>query len=693
MHPIRYLCWAWLIHHGGVHSFQGWNCSSDAAKTTVISLVDPGECLTPQSNYRPSVNKTVQVLYEAGSKAVPVHRCKVVETRYVASCGFNSFSYGRKTVSFLSTLPIPPEDCTRASLTGILDVDGRRYYSKQLNEDTNEEEGEHVTFQLDDEDQFYAKGGLDDSFNCRTSDFTLGGVAYADAYLEIVRQIKVRQEIAILDREEGVLKFPDGLTVDASQGFAHDAELGTLTWTPTPEDCHNTYTEVYYGDASVRTRIPQAGEVHAGGTLLNGSLVLAHRGRNQAMGFRTDKPIRQCGRQCYRTQLPGFSLCFLAPLAEAIPLDKIEADTTLQLVDLRAQMAFLHLSMRGTLADAFSSLAGEICHSSQEMLRNRFAMTAFGNPYALNPSFGPGHFVSVAGAAAYVTKCAPVELVTRATDSCYQEVPVETEDGAWKGFANAINFLTQDHGSPTPCSDIAPMRYHLAGEWYCASPTVVKCQAAAQLPPRQTQPKPQDFTIGIDGGVFSPDQVRDYRDALKFHGSRQAVGPNLAWEAIGDQDEGTIRKPGTLGLPFNVDDLRKPAIDLIESQFPTLGYLTVITAIVAALVVFCAFKQIILGICKQYLLPAELNLAEKVVHTASSTAGKWFTERRRHQAQKKGRKAEERKRIEAPPSIEVPMAAEDLPPPFAAHQGAGGSVYPAAQLEAGLLTTADPRNF
>jgi hypothetical protein len=90
----------------------------------------------------------------------------------------------------------------------------------------------------------------------------------------------------------------------------------------------------------------------------------------------------------------------------------------------------------------------EIAHTHLE------AIAGVDNPYSLITIFGRGHLAIKAEGAAYVIRCAPVEVLPQSHKSCTEEIPV-TVDGL-EAFVDPNSCVIKSAGSPVHCNDVAP---------------------------------------------------------------------------------------------------------------------------------------------------------------------------------------------------------------------------------------------
>jgi hypothetical protein len=90
---------------------------------------------------------------------------------------------------------------------------------------------------------------------------------------------------------------------------------------------------------------------------------------------------------------------------------------------------------------------------------------ALDNPYSLIEVFGRGHLSTRAGAAVYVTRCAPVSVLPRAVTNSTSEIPVQFNGTDL--YVDPMSNVLKTLAVPIRCTDIALPRFSISRRWYC----------------------------------------------------------------------------------------------------------------------------------------------------------------------------------------------------------------------------------
>ena len=121
-------------------------------------------------------------------------------------------------------------------------------------------------------------------------------------------------------------------------------------------------------------------------------------------------------------------------------------------------------------------LTADLCQVDRKRLYNKLqALSGTSNQYALLDLYGPGHTVTVAGAIAYVTQCAPVEVTLAPYPNCTMEVPVFLNGPTQ--FADPYTYVLHEYGTKVVCNDIMTISWKINGVWMCALPIVHQCMS------------------------------------------------------------------------------------------------------------------------------------------------------------------------------------------------------------------------
>ncbi len=92
---------------------------------------------------------------------------------------------------------------------------------------------------------------------------------------------------------------------------------------------------------------------------------------------------------------------------------------------LESGMSFLQVKVSVTMREKLRLVKDTVCVNRWEIAHTRpEAVAGADNPYSLIAMFGKSHLAIKAGAAVYVKRCAPVEMVPWSCQNCTEEAPV-----------------------------------------------------------------------------------------------------------------------------------------------------------------------------------------------------------------------------------------------------------------------------
>ena len=288
-----------------------------------------------------------------------------------------------------------------------------------------------------------------------------------------------------------------------------------------------------------------------------------------------------CGSAAYKTHVKNLILFAHAHPSMSVATGNFSsspdgADTT----RLETELSFLQVRNSMQLAQKLRQVGAEICANRREIAQTRLeSIAATANPYSLISTFGHGHLVTKAGAAAYVTKCAPVDVTPRHTENCTAEIPVFW--GEKEVFVDPISFVIKPMGTLTRCNDIAPVRYCIADRWYCATPVLRECTPPKSLP---VEPVRIDETNvasqGLGRSIYSSKQLAEFAAFQDSQGTRQAYLAETAELAFSH-----MNGHGSFGLGLN-EYATGQIVDLIGLAFVPLYFIFGPPAITIVFIIF-----------------------------------------------------------------------------------------------------------
>ena len=601
-----------------------YDCEDVRSTVARVDLTSTGDCQDHGRLYGPPTSRRAQIVQVSVSRPVSVTRCLVVETRQVTRCGFNSITYGTVTTMWRQALEVGEEECRTAGRTGTLTFRGAEY-----------EVGDERIVQ----DKFYSRGGRTETDGCKTEDWSEYGRTWVSSYQHVLREVRVERILGTYNEATRTIALGAGLVVNATDpnGHAFDAHQGSLVWSMDRSRCRRANTELYHGMVEVQEKTLTGPHGRTPNPNLKGSLVLARDAdRSHAIGLQLRDPAQICDRQCYGTQLEGVIVCFLQALDARMDLVPEQYHREAALISRDAQQAFLHLTAGRRMEEWFAQLSESLCETNREVLTTKLKALASGSSYMLLGDYGLGHKVTVAGAVAYVHRCANKTAIMRDVDRCYREIPV-TVDGE-PAFADPFTYNLQPFGTEQPCTPVTPVAWHIMGKWYCSEPQVRACPSPIQLRPGQVKLEPQDYAIGIGGGTFSAADQAKHRQYTRVEGARGPASMAHAKHAVSNHDADA---GNGLGFGFDLDAAKGSVTQHLLDQFPALGWMGYAAAGLGVLVALGLGRTILLGALRARTLEEDRpGLVSQLLACLCSTSAY-----RAAQGWKRGRRQRRREKV------------------------------------------------
>jgi len=510
-----------------------YDCEDDKVKFDLIDVTEPKPCPDPIKDYEPTQKINVQVIQTETTYPIEAHQCSVTRSLKVTKCGFNSLTYGSKWLSWMEQLPLTPKECRNMIENQEYPLDGI-LISVPI--------GSQVT------KHSFVYGRVDSNGNCVVADFTVGGALFRGHYMESFITIYTKVVRGMVDASTGWVTFTNGLKARVSDEFLEDDTEGRMVWKNRKLDCKRQVSQVYKGEAELY----QYRKYGSNSPFLKESLILiADNVTKQYAGLVLKEPQQVCQTRCYGTQIPGIMACPFNQDVVPIPEGHFISYFNPKEVNIQTQVSFLHLTSQLQTRARFEDIIADICLLDRKIMFNKVqAIAGVENPYALNDLYGPGHHIYKMGVTAYVAKCPPVEANRAEFPNCTQEIPVLVK-GKLR-FADPLTFVLKPFPTLVVCSAVMPIRWKIGGEWYCASPEVRPCRAPAQLNVTSGVQRQyaSDMTAGLDGGIYTKEQLQEHRIFQLNHGSRDAVLSKLTTAAT-EYASGN----GRLGLVLSNQDI------------------------------------------------------------------------------------------------------------------------------------------
>ena len=120
----------------------------------------------------------------------------------------------------------------------------------------------------------------------------------------------------------------------------------------------------------------------------------------QFAGLLIQDSIEVCGVKCSMTQIEGIVICLRQSKVQGT---KFISSSVSSFVAVEAKAAYLTLDDRIHWGRSETMIHQELCRQSKQLIQTKLHTLASNSNYAILDITGPGHMVSTAGAAVYIT--------------------------------------------------------------------------------------------------------------------------------------------------------------------------------------------------------------------------------------------------------------------------------------------------
>jgi hypothetical protein len=268
-------------------------------------------------------------------------------------------------------------------------------------------------------------------------------------------------------------------------------------------------------------------------------------------------------------------------------------------IRLESELSFLHVKTTLSHRDRLRQVKLAICETRHQVASTRLeAIAGSDNPYSLIEVFGRGHLATRAGAAVYVTKCAPVSVSPRAVTNCTSEIPVQFNGTDL--FVNPASYMLKTYAVPIKCTDIAPPRFKIGGRWYCLFENrgLSECHEPLNLPVSPVGVDEDDGEKwGLGRSIYSKEQLE------AFHEFQMSVAVRAAYVADSSKLAFCRRGPGGewgLGLGQHAQAV---IVDLVGLSFiPLYRFLGPVSMIIILVLFFITILRLVLTVLFQVIV-------------------------------------------------------------------------------------------
>lgn len=421
-----------------------YDCSSASANVSTYSLNKVDPCIITKQDVL-TTEHTIIVLQKAERVKVNVQQCKLTIDRRMQHCGMHSHtsevsnSYSHIVHSFSNT------ECKEAIQTGRLRLYNHIFIS-ELKVNTTYK-GEKIVV------------GQVESNNCQGGTYATSEQHW-DAVLVFYKYTILLQEYeTTANVESNTIKLTNGLMCTYTDQFCLDAEEGYSYWNiDSSSTCEQKDYEVIYTGLANKTIIQ--GDNHYN----LGPLYTAHVGTNM-FTIRAKEPTHVCS-------YPGFStdhnrVFVVETTLKMNPFTmKVQQNSNLDLLTyFNSKIAFMEHHNKEQMISMYVHLMNEICHVEKSLLETHLILARI-NPseFVSKLMKGPGYAAVIAGEVIHVIHCVPVYVTLHISDRCYQEIPVNYQNGV--KYVAPVTRVIQQSGTEINCAPLLMGKFQFSNRWY-----------------------------------------------------------------------------------------------------------------------------------------------------------------------------------------------------------------------------------
>ena len=573
--------------------FLTYDVDDPDASITTLDLTDTQECPDVEGLYDEGTNVTIQVIQTASELPITTSICKVVVSKTVTHCGFDSITYPTIHTILEENVPIEAKQCKEA-----FDKKRITIWDQVIQIREDRESTDHL---------YYSVGHVDPDGTCYTeSRFRSGRRYYYNAYEQTHLRVTIRETVGIIDLTQSEpTAIIEGVHDLASKGHLLDPKLGTAVWGLTQPKCNDQESLLYEGVGRLFKPTKNT-------SLVKEMLLIDDQLTDQHAAYLLKEPNHLCsgtrGPTVRRTHIKEVSIRFTDPVIRlpgtnvtfempSFEFPKFQPLFDQKHIDLHSQLAYRHLTNNMQVAEKITTVFRAICEQERIIAKNALAVIAAGtSPYALHHYVGPGIEMTILGSVAYVIRGKPLEATLRDYKNCTKEVPISTSDER-DLFADPFSWVLKEVPSVIPCSTTLMPRFRIGNRWFCTQPEVIECTPPDQLKPTSNPEEAIfDFSSSLDTSIFSKEQKAAHRQFLQKTRSRQAILTQISNSVMGANGHGTQ----SILRPVDFDAIRD---DVQSAFFPLARQLGAWFLYFVGIYVLFSFGGLILGfILRTYYL-------------------------------------------------------------------------------------------
>lgn len=483
----------------GAVSFIGYDCNQKYSNFTSFSLVDIADCDLPS----PIVNETstdISLIQVNEFSHTPVFYCKVVIKRSAENCGAFSHVSPIKHGEIKYIHSISREECFRMHRKGSFFIANHYIGNLRVNDSVTTP----LTF----------AGTLGESGDCTNGEYSDPYGHFPKALVRGYVSITLLQKYNAIDLETNKIILESGQRCTFSDEECTDTVHGDVFWNSVPINaCEpSRYTTLYSGRA---TKIVERDSQR--------SPLYVVESDGIAFAFKDYGRVNKCTFELTRTEHP--KLFILTDIhREQFKTSKHKTIKNLDIFSyVNSKFIYIEKHLKKHMQQLYQDVLVHQCELEKKVILNALNLASV-NPELLAYYImqAPGFVSLLAGEVIYILQCMRVEVTTRETDECYQELPVLLDEKPL--FLAPRTHILREFGTKTACNARMPVMYNFGNRWVKLIP-----QITSEINPGILRPKVKqtwNYRSPLDlasSGIYNYGDVENLKTFIMFPNERQAV--------------------------------------------------------------------------------------------------------------------------------------------------------------------------
>ncbi|XP_062702438.1 uncharacterized protein LOC134285524 [Aedes albopictus] len=480
-----------------------YDCANPEVNMTSYSLLDVESCV-PHMNNLSSSQVSIQVLQRNVRTTTRVFQCKVIIKRSIKHCGaFSHVSEYQYGYSYI-VKEFNSEECRKVHALGTVALThDRLIHELKLNTTTH---GETLII-----------GSLSGS-KCYGGTYSTPFYTWTNALVFYEYEISLFDYIAHVDIENDQISLRKGLYCPYSLGRCLDSEEGYLTWDMNlNKSCEDTEFEVIY-EGLVNKTMNSEPAVH-----LSTAVIYSTISESQIFSIKTRKLTRICGYSGFTTDHPRILIIensnFKSPFSK-----KVESGKNLDLFTyFNSKITIVEHYIGQNLNDIYNMVMTEMCKLDRTIMETKLTLARLNpNEFVSSIMKGNGYTAVVAGEVLHVLECKPVYVSPKASERCYQELPVNYNNITM--YLAPVTRILQTRGTEIDCTPLLPVKFKFGSRWYTTDGRLRESTSPNKLSTNiVTSWNYTPLPNLMESGVYDSDNLVKMRNMIYEQGEKRAA--------------------------------------------------------------------------------------------------------------------------------------------------------------------------